>query len=95
MNAEHYVVEIFVPPNHNGKHLALYEPLYQCCRSSTSKCLAASLGCVLGFAGEVYQTRVRRLVTSLRDGGLSLSSMHEEGQLVIKRRQNDIGPVIS
>ena len=43
----------------------------------------------------VYQARVRRRVMSLRDGGLSLSSMHEEGSLVIERRDNDIGLVIS
>ena len=42
-----------------------------------------------------YQARVRRLVTSLCDGALSLSSMHEEGPLVIERRANDIGLVIS
>ena len=43
----------------------------------------------------VYQARVRRLVTSLGDGGLSLSLMHEEGPLVNARRDNDIGLVIS
>ena len=52
------------------------------------------------FAGNkvlqaVHQARFRRLVTSLRDGGLSLSSMHEEGPLVIERRDYDIGLVIS
>ena len=31
--AEQYVDEIFVPPKHHGKRLALYEPPYQCCKA--------------------------------------------------------------
>ena len=38
----------------------------------------------------VHQVRVRRLVMSLRDGGLSLSSMHEEDTLVIHMQQDEI-----
>ena len=34
----------------------------------------------------VYQARVRRLVTSLCDGSLTLSSVHEEGPLLLKNK---------
>ena len=36
----------------------------------------------------------RRIIMSLRDGSLSLSSMPEEGMIIIKRQDNDIGLVI-
>ena len=53
------------------------------------------MSCAQGLQAVVYQARVRRSVMSLRDGGLLLSSMHKEGQLVIKRQDNDTGLVIS
>ena len=37
--------------------MALYEPPYQCCRGSTSKCRAASLGCAQGFVGGISVVR--------------------------------------
>ena len=52
-----YVDEIFVPTKQQGKHLALYEPPYQWCRNSTSKCRAASPGCAQDFAGGVSGAR--------------------------------------
>ena len=55
--AQQYVDEIVFPPKHQGKYLALYEQLYQCCRSSTSKCRSASLGCAQVFAGGVSGAR--------------------------------------
>ena len=67
------VDEIFVPPKHRGKLLALYELPYQCCRSSTSKCRAALLGCAQGFAGGVSSPRSehvrRRLVAAINARG--------------------------
>ena len=63
--AQKYVDEIFVPTKHHGKHLALSEPPYQCCRSSTLKCPQLRLAVHKALQAG-YQARVRRLVTVFR-----------------------------